>query len=79
MQHLNQFPIWRDANRWLLGIEQVVRRFPRYNNTRSAPICVAHQSLAYAYLVEDGYLPSGMKHRVMRDLFDPIALSAKVA
>lgn len=31
MQHLNQFPIWRDANRLLLAIEQAVRRFPRYH------------------------------------------------
>ena len=31
VQHLNQFPIWRDANRLLLVIEQAVRRFPRYH------------------------------------------------
>ncbi|QVL49252.1 MAG: four helix bundle protein [Thiocapsa sp.] len=31
MQQLNHLPIWRDANRLLLGIEQAVRQFPRYH------------------------------------------------
>lgn len=31
MQHLNHLPIWRDANRLLLAIEQAVRPFPRYH------------------------------------------------
>lgn len=31
LQHLNQFPIWRDANRLLLATEQAVRGFPRYH------------------------------------------------
>ncbi|NCA71257.1 MAG: four helix bundle protein [Sphingobacteriia bacterium] len=29
MRHLNHLPIWRDANRLLLAIEQAVRQFPR--------------------------------------------------
>jgi len=28
---LKSLPIWRDANRFLLAIEKVVRRFPRYH------------------------------------------------
>jgi len=28
---LKALPIWRDANRFLLAIEKVVRRFPRYH------------------------------------------------
>jgi len=31
MRHLNHLPIWRDANRLLLTIEQAVRGFPRYH------------------------------------------------
>ena len=31
MQHLNHLPIWRDANRLLLAIEEAVREFPRYH------------------------------------------------
>jgi hypothetical protein len=31
MRHLNPLPIWRDANRLLLAIEQAVRAFPRYH------------------------------------------------
>jgi hypothetical protein len=31
MQYLNHLPIWRDANRLLLAIEQAVRQFPRYH------------------------------------------------
>lgn len=31
MRHLNPLPIWRDANRLLLAIEQAVRVFPRYH------------------------------------------------
>ena len=31
MRHLNHLPIWRDANRLLLAIEQAVRVFPRYH------------------------------------------------
>ncbi|WP_295401492.1 four helix bundle protein [uncultured Thiocystis sp.] len=31
MNHLNHLPIWRDANRLLLAIEQAVRQFPRYH------------------------------------------------
>lgn len=31
MRHLNHLPIWRDANRLLLAIEQAVRAFPRYH------------------------------------------------
>lgn len=31
MRHLNHLPIWRDANRLLVAIEQAVRRFPRYH------------------------------------------------
>ncbi len=31
MRHLNHLPIWRDANRLLLAIEQAVRGFPRYH------------------------------------------------
>ena len=31
MRHLNHLPIWRDANRLLLDIEQAVRGFPRYH------------------------------------------------
>jgi hypothetical protein len=31
MRHLNHLPIWRDANRLLLAIEQAVRQFPRYH------------------------------------------------
>ena len=30
MLHLNHLPIWRDANRMLLAIEQAVRQFTRY-------------------------------------------------
>ena len=31
MRHLNHLPIWRDANRLLVAIEQAVHRFPRYH------------------------------------------------
>ena len=31
MRHLNHLPIWRDANRLLLAIEQAVRVFPTYH------------------------------------------------
>ena len=31
MRHLNPLPIWRDANRLLLAIEQAVRQFTRYH------------------------------------------------
>jgi hypothetical protein len=31
MKHLNHLPIWRDANRLLLELEQVVRGFARYH------------------------------------------------
>ncbi len=31
MRHLNHLPIWRDATRLLLAIEQAVRVFPRYH------------------------------------------------
>ena len=31
MRHLNHLPIWRDATRLLLAIEQAVRLFPRYH------------------------------------------------
>lgn len=31
MKHMRQLPIWRDANRLLLAIEQAVRHFPRYH------------------------------------------------
>jgi predicted alpha/beta-fold hydrolase len=31
MQKKERLPIWRDANRLLLEIEQAVRRFPRYH------------------------------------------------
>lgn len=31
MRHLNRLPIWRDAGRLLLEIEQAVRGFPRYH------------------------------------------------
>jgi hypothetical protein len=31
VRHLNHLPIWRDANRLLLAIEQAVRVFPRYH------------------------------------------------
>ena len=31
MRYLNHLPIWRDANRLLLAIEQAVRQFPRYH------------------------------------------------
>ncbi|MEA3642942.1 MAG: hypothetical protein VBE63_23810 [Lamprobacter sp.] len=31
MQHLKALPIWRDANRLLLAVEQAVRRFLRYH------------------------------------------------
>ena len=31
MSYLNHLPIWRDANRLLLAIEQAVRGFPRYH------------------------------------------------
>ncbi len=31
MRHANHLPIWRDANRLLLAIEQAVRAFPRYH------------------------------------------------
>lgn len=30
-QALKQLPIWRDANRFLLSIEKVVKRFPKYH------------------------------------------------
>jgi len=31
MRHLNRIPIWRDAGRLLLELEQAVRGFPRYH------------------------------------------------
>ena len=31
MKHLQKIPLWRDANRLLLEIEQAVRHFPRYH------------------------------------------------
>lgn len=31
MEHKQRLPIWRDANRLLLEIEQAVRGFPRYH------------------------------------------------
>lgn len=31
MRHLNQLPIWRDANRLLVLVEEVVRGFARYH------------------------------------------------
>jgi len=31
MKHLNHLPVWRDATRLLLEIEQAVREFPRYH------------------------------------------------
>ena len=31
MRHLNHLPIWRDANRLMLEVEQAVRGFPRYH------------------------------------------------
>ncbi len=31
MRHLNHLPIWRDANRLLVAVEQAVRLFPRYH------------------------------------------------
>ena len=31
MRQLHHFPLWRDANRLLLAIEQTVRNFPRYH------------------------------------------------
>ena len=31
MQHLNHLPIWRDANPFLLVIEEALRDFPRYH------------------------------------------------
>lgn len=31
MRHANYLPIWRDASRLLLAIEQAVRVFPRYH------------------------------------------------
>ncbi len=31
MNKLKQMPIWRDANRFLLSIEKVVKLFPRYH------------------------------------------------
>ena len=31
MHHLNHLPIWRDANRLLLAIEQAVGQFSRYH------------------------------------------------
>lgn len=31
MRHLNYLPIWHDANRLMVDIEQAVRGFPRYH------------------------------------------------
>lgn len=31
MQSMNQMPIWRDANRLLLLVEEAVRHFPRHH------------------------------------------------
>jgi hypothetical protein len=31
MKHMQQLPIWRDANRLLLAIEKAVAEFPRYH------------------------------------------------
>jgi len=31
MRQLQSMPLWRDANRLLLAIEEAVRHFPRYH------------------------------------------------
>ena len=31
MAHMDHLPIWRDANRLLVIIEEAVRHFPRYH------------------------------------------------
>ena len=45
-------PIWRDANRLLLDIENSARHWPRYHK--------------YILGAEEGYLKGGLKRRTMR-------------
>jgi len=77
MNDLNFLPIWRDANRLLLELEQAVRRFPRYHKyilgseLRTTGMRI-FQTIHRAHSRnqrKEGYLLGGLKGRVWRRLW----------
>ncbi|MCG5548798.1 hypothetical protein [Halorhodospira halochloris] len=61
----NKAPIWRDAQRLLVLTEEAVRRFPRYHKYTLGS-GLRRQGVPHLFVAEEGYLPGGLKRRVLR-------------
>lgn len=65
--HIQQMPLWRDANRLLLSIEEAVRHFPRYHKYAIGHD-LRHQAMGICRLIVRAYNDKESRHRQIKRL-----------
>jgi hypothetical protein len=81
MRHLKQLPLWRDANRLLLEVEQAVRLFPRYHKyTLGSEL--RHTAMRLCQCIHRAFTRQGSRQKMVQqvaELSDDIKLQIQLA